>query len=63
MTDHILTLEQIKWAYSKWISGYSQEEIAEALLVSAKTVQREFKRRGYHKVHKPLVYEEVEENG
>lgn len=35
-----LTKEQEKWAYDKWCVGYSQEEIADALFVSSRTIAR-----------------------
>ena len=35
-----LTKEQEKWAYDKWCVGYSHEEIAVALFVSSRTIER-----------------------
>ena len=35
-----LTKEQEEWAYAKWCMGYSHEEIANALFVSTKTIDR-----------------------
>jgi DNA-directed RNA polymerase specialized sigma24 family protein len=31
---------QKEWAYSKWYEGYTQQQIAEALNVSHKTISR-----------------------
>lgn len=31
---------QKEWAYSKWCEGYTQQQIAEALNCSPKTIQR-----------------------
>lgn len=50
-----LTREQEQWAYQKWCDGYSREEIARALYVSAKPIHECL--RGKKKVKKPLVCE------
>lgn len=36
----VLTKEQEEWAYDKWCVGYSHEEIAIALFVSPKTIDK-----------------------
>ena len=40
MTKQILNRKEIEWAYSKWCEGYTQSQIAEALNVCSKTIQR-----------------------
>ena len=36
----ILTDKQIRWAYNKWIEGYSLAKIADALLVSRSAIHQ-----------------------
>lgn len=40
-----LSDKQKEWAYEKWCLGYTQLQIAEALYVCEKTVQRALKNR------------------
>ena len=54
---HVLTDNQVAWAYSKWCQGYTIPEIAKALHVCDRTIWREFKDRALRKVRKPLVYD------
>lgn len=37
--------EQIEWAFSKWCRGVTQEQLADALFVDVRTIQRMFKGR------------------
>ena len=37
---YLLSHKEREWAYTKWCEGYTQIQIAEALNVSYKTVQR-----------------------
>jgi IS30 family transposase len=52
--DRILDDKMIAWAAARWCEGYPVVEIAAALNVCDKTVQRALKRGGYHKVRAPL---------
>lgn len=54
--QHLLSTDELKWAYEKWCLGYTQEEIAAALYCSSKTLLREFQHRGWRKVRPPLHY-------
>lgn len=38
-----LTFKQKQWAYDMWCLGYTQKQIADALFVCVKTVQRALK--------------------
>lgn len=49
-----LSAKEKEWAYDQWCKGYTQEEVAEALFVCKKTVQRAL--RGRKKVKPVLVY-------
>lgn len=40
-----LTHEQIEWAYEQWCNGCTQAQIADALFVCKKTIQRALKGR------------------
>lgn|GEM_PF-2087962 len=60
MAKKILTAEQIEWAYHKWCAGYSQKEIADALFVDSKTVNRALRDR--KRVRPRLVYNFSKEN-
>lgn len=54
----VLTPKQVAWAHRKWCEGYRLEQIANALYCNVRTIQREFKRNGLHRVEIPLKYEE-----
>ena len=55
MTKQILSWKEVDWAYSKWCEGYTQEQIAEALDVSVKTVHRAF--HGRERIRPVLIYD------
>lgn len=40
MPNFLLSREEKEWAYKKWCEGYTQNQIADALFVSKKTIQR-----------------------
>lgn len=40
-----LTFKQKQWAYDMWCLGYTQKQIANALFVCEKTVQRALKNK------------------
>lgn len=57
----ILSVKEREWAYQKWCEGYTRAEIADALNVCPKTVQRAI---GHLPKVKPvLVYTGEKENG
>ena len=58
MANHVLSTKKVFWAHRKWCDGYTLEKIADALHCNVRTLQREFKRYGLHKVSIPLKYEE-----
>ncbi len=43
--EKILTKKQIEWAYEMWCLGYTQIQIANALYVCEKTINRALKGR------------------
>ena len=49
-----LTPKQIKWAYDMWCIGYTQQQIADALYVCKKTIERMLK--GKPRIRPILVY-------
>ena len=54
----ILTSEEKDWAYQKWCEGYTKNQIASALFVSTKTIDRAFKGRARIRltlVHKDYI--------
>lgn len=51
-----LTKKQCTWAYTKWCEGYTQIQIAEALNVCTKTIQRII--NGKPRIRPILKYEE-----
>ena len=53
--NKVLTKEKEEWAYQKWCEGYTQQQIAEALYVSEKTVQRSLKNKP--RIRPNLVYD------
>jgi DNA-binding NarL/FixJ family response regulator len=55
-----LTRRQREWAYDRWCEGYTPLEIAGALYVCERTVQKAL--RGKDKVRPPLHYDFKEEN-
>lgn len=55
----LLTQEQKEWAYEKWCAGYTQYEIADALLVSQSTIGKALKT----KKTKPILYYGPKERG
>lgn len=50
----VLMVQEIKWAHEKWCTGYSLQEIADALYVNELTLRRALK--GYKKIRPKLVY-------
>ena len=56
MSNFALTKKQIEWAYDKWCLGYTQRQIADALYVCEKTVQRALK--GKQRIRPILEYHE-----
>ena len=58
MDGKILTTKEIAWAYEKWCEGHTQEQIAEALFVCEKTVNRALK--GKPRIRPRLVYNREE---
>lgn len=56
MSKLALTKEQIEWAYDKWCLGYTQRQIADALYVCEKTIQRVLK--GKPRIRPILEYHE-----
>lgn len=57
MGNKSLTIKQIEWAYDKWCLGYTQMQIADALNVCEKTVQRAL--RGRTRIRSVLQYDEI----
>ena len=55
-----LTRNKKEWAYTKWCEGYTLEQIAQALHVCSKTIQRVIGDRP--RIRPVLVYEE-DDNG
>ena len=55
MSTRMLTDRECQWAYEMWCRGYRREDIAAALFCSAKTIQREFDRRGYVRIRPVLI--------
>lgn len=53
-----LNRKQREWAYTKWCEGYTLEQIAEALFVCSKTVQRAI--HGRPRIRPILKYTEGE---
>lgn len=58
MTKNILSHRQKEWAYTKWCEGYTYYQIAEALNVCTKTIQRAIGDRP--RIRAVLVYKEDE---
>ena len=56
MTKSILDWKQKEWAYDQWCNGKTQQEIADALNVSIKTVSRAL--HGRPKIKPVLMYPE-----
>lgn len=54
--NNILTNRQRKWAYTKWCEGYTYIQIADALNVCTKTIQRAV--HGRERIRPILRYEE-----
>ena len=57
MNKGALLPEQIKWAYDMWCLGYTQMQIAEALNVCEKTIQRALKNKP--RIRPILIYKAV----
>lgn len=55
----ILTHKQTEWVYDKWCLGYTQEQLADALCVSTKTIRRAI--HGRPKIRPMLKYDFEEE--
>ena len=55
-----LTPKEIEWAYQKWCEGYTQQQIADALIVCEKTIRRAINERP--RIRPILKYEERENN-
>ena len=55
-TKEAMTLKQKEWAYRQWCLGYRFSEIAEALGLATKTVQKALKKRP--QIRPLLVYDE-----
>lgn len=56
----ILTSEQKEWAYRKWCEGYTKNQIASALFVSTKTIDRAFKSKV--RIRPILVYKDYKKS-
>ena len=56
MTKSLLDWKQKEWAYDQWCNGKTQEQIADALNVSIKTVSRAL--HGRPKIKPVLMYTE-----
>ena len=56
MPKHVLDWRQKEWAYDQWCNGKTQEQIADALNVSIKTVSRAL--HGRPKIKPVLMYPE-----
>lgn len=56
MSKFFLTKKQVEWAYDKWCLGYTQMQIADALNVCEKTIQRALK--GKPRIRPILQYQE-----
>ena len=56
MPKHVLDWKQKEWAYDQWCNGKTQEQIADALNVSIKTVSRAL--HGRPKIKPVLMYPE-----
>lgn len=56
MTKSLLDWKQKEWAYDQWCNGKTQQEIADALNVSIKTVSRAL--HGRPKIKPVLMYPE-----
>lgn len=56
MTKSLLNWKQKEWAYDQWCNGKTQQEIADALNVSIKTVSRAL--HGRPKIKPVLMYPE-----
>lgn len=55
MKQNILSKDEIEWAYSKWCEGCTYQQIAEALFVCEKTIERALK--GRPRIRPVLVYD------
>lgn len=55
--NNALTKAQISWAYDRWCEGYTYLQIADALYVCSKTIQRAL--QGKPRIRPILVYEEA----
>ena len=51
----VLTKHEEEWAYKKWCEGYTQQQIANALYVCERTVQRSLKNKP--RIRPILVYD------
>lgn len=58
MKGECLTFQQRKWAYEMWCLGYTQKQIANALYVCEKTIQRVLKNKP--RIRPILTYKEGE---
>lgn len=56
MKEKVLTLRQQIWAYARWCDGYTYQQIADALNVCPKTIQRAI--NGKPRIRPILRYEE-----
>ena len=52
----VLDEAAVSWAYKWWCYGASYEQLADALYVNPKTVERAFKRRGLVRIRTRLHY-------
>lgn len=59
-TYQALIAKQKAWAYEKYCEGYTMDQIADALYVCSKTVQRAL--RGKLRIRPILKYDEQEVN-
>lgn len=55
----VLTWQQKEWAYTKWCEGYTMDDIAIALNVCRKTIQRAI--HGRDRIKPVLIYREGEQ--
>lgn len=58
MREGLLTAKEKRWAYEMWCIGYTQDQIAEALHCSRKTIGRAL--RDKPRIRPILVYKEGE---
>ena len=53
---YALDEKAVRWAYKWWCYGASYEQLANALFVDPRTVERAFKRRGLKRIRAKLIY-------